>query len=104
MVQKNINQEFRLKVIDEIRNYFLKEKDKNELMSNMHKNLSMTPNSIEHFLILASAFTQSISIFAFGPLLGILTVITSCVIGLKICAIAVGTKRYKQIINKNREP
>ena len=33
MVEENINQEFRLKNIDETRNYFLKEIEQNELMS-----------------------------------------------------------------------
>ena len=37
MVEENIRQEFRLKNIDETRNYFLKEIEKNELMSRKHK-------------------------------------------------------------------
>ena len=37
MVEENIRQEFRLKNIDGTRNYFLKEIEKNELMSRKHK-------------------------------------------------------------------
>ena len=37
MVEENIREEFRLKNIDETRNYFLKEIEKNELMSRKHK-------------------------------------------------------------------
>ena len=37
MVEENISQEFRLKNIDETRNYFLKKIEKNELMSRKHK-------------------------------------------------------------------
>ena len=33
MVKENVRQEFRLKNIDETRNYFVKEIDKNKLMS-----------------------------------------------------------------------
>ena len=37
MVEENINQEFRLKNIDETRNYSLEEVKQNELMSRKHK-------------------------------------------------------------------
>ena len=37
VVEENISQEFRLKNIDETRNYFLKETDQDELMSKKHK-------------------------------------------------------------------
>ena len=37
MAEENINQEIRLKNIDEIRNYFLKEIQQNELISKKHK-------------------------------------------------------------------
>ena len=50
MVEENISREFRLKKIDETRNYFLEEKDKNELMNRKHKKVCTTLNYIEHFL------------------------------------------------------
>ena len=37
MVEENISQEFRLKHIDEGRNYFLEEIEENELISKKHK-------------------------------------------------------------------
>ena len=37
MSEGNINQEFRLKNIDETRNYFIKEINQNELMGKNHK-------------------------------------------------------------------
>ena len=82
MVEKKISQEFRLKNINEIRNYFL-EIEQNELMSRKHKKVYTTLNYIKHFLILASAITGCISISAFASLLGISKGITSSVIALK---------------------
>ena len=57
MDEENRIQEFRLKKIHETRNYFTKEIDQNELMSKKHRQVYMTLNCIEHFLILASAVT-----------------------------------------------
>ena len=37
MTEENMNQEFRLKKIDEIRNYLTEEINRNELMSKKHK-------------------------------------------------------------------
>ena len=39
MADKNISQEFRLKNIDETRNYLIEETNRNELMSKNHKGL-----------------------------------------------------------------
>ena len=57
MVKENIIQEFRLKKIDETRNYLIEEIKQNELMSKKHKKVWTTLNYIEHFLILASTIT-----------------------------------------------
>ena len=94
MLEENIGQGFRLKNIEELKNYFIKEIDQNGLMSKKHKKVCTTLNYIEHFLILASAVTGSISIFDFASLLGIPIGITSSAIGLNICAITVGIKNY----------
>ena len=48
-MHKNIDQEFRLKNIDETRNYFVEEIEQKELMSNKHKKVCTTLNHIEHF-------------------------------------------------------
>ena len=39
MVKENISQKFRLKIIDETRNYFLEEIEQKEPMSQQHKNV-----------------------------------------------------------------
>ena len=98
-----MNQEFRFWKIDEIRNYILEEIKQNELMSRKHEKVCVTLNYIEKFLILASAVTGCISLSAFSSLLGILIGITSSAIGLKMCAIAAGIKKYKSIIKKKRK-
>ena len=103
MAEENINQQFTLKTIDETRNYFLKEIEQNELMSKKHKKVCTTLNYIEHFLILASTITGCVSISAFASLIGIPIGITSSAIGLKICAITAGIKKYKSIIKKKKK-
>ena len=89
--------------MNETRNYFLKEIKQTELMSKKHKKVCTTLNYIEHFLILASTITWYISISVFASLLGIPIGITSSVIGLKICAIAAGIKKYKSVIKKKKK-
>ena len=87
MSKENISQEFRLKNIDETKNYLIEEIDQQGLMSNKRKEVCTMLNYIEHFLILASAVTGSISISAFPSLLGIPIGVMSSTIRLKICAI-----------------
>ena len=103
MTEENISQEFRLKNIDETKNYFLEEVKKNELMTKKHKKDWATLNYIEHFLILAPTITRFISISAFASLIGIPIGITSFSIGLKICAITAGIKKYKSIVKKKKK-
>ena len=50
MDKDNINHEFRLKNIDQARNYFIEEINRNILMSKKHKKVFNTSNYIEHFL------------------------------------------------------
>ena len=87
MVEENISQEFRLKNIDETRNYLIEEINRNELMSKKHKKVCTTLNYIEDFLILASTITGRISIAAFASLLGIPIAIASSAIRLNIWVI-----------------
>ena len=61
-----MSQEFRLKNIDETRNYFLEEIKQNELMSRKHKGLCIILNYIKHFFILALTITGCISISDFA--------------------------------------
>ena len=77
-----------MKNIEEIKNYFIKEIDQNELMSKKQEKVCTILNYIEHFLILVSAVTGCISISAFASSLGIpIGKIASSVIGLKTCEI-----------------
>ena len=87
MAEENISQEFRLKNIDETRNYLIEEINRNELMSKKHKKVCTTLNYIEDFLILASTITGRISIAAFASLLGIPIAIASSAIRLNIWVI-----------------
>ena len=103
MAEENISQEFRLKNIDETRNYLIEEINRNELMSKKHKKVCTTLNYIEHFLILASAIAGCISISAFVSLLGIPIGITSTVVGLKICAVTAGIQMYTSIVKKKKK-
>ena len=97
IAEGNISQEFRLKNIDETRNYFLKETEQNKLMRKKQKKVYTTLNYIEQFLILASTVTWFISFSASASFLGIHIGIRSFAIGLNICAITAGIKKYKPI-------
>ena len=85
------------------KNYFLEEIERNELMRKKNKKVCTTLNYIEHILILASAITGCISTSTLAYLLGIAIGITSSAIGLKICAITAGIKKYKSIIKKKKK-
>ena len=81
MAEENTSQEFRMKIIDKTRNYFIEEINRNELISKNHKKICTTLNNIEYFLILASTITGCVSISAFASLIGIPIGIMSSVIG-----------------------
>ena len=103
MTEENVSQEFKLKNIDGPRNDFLEEIEQNELMSKKHKKACTTLNYIKHFLILASIYIGCISLSVFASLLGIPIGIKSSAIGLKICTITTGIKKYKLIIKKKKK-
>ena len=66
MAEENISQEFRLKNIDETRNYLIEEINRNELMSKKHKEVCTTLNYIKRFLILSSVITRCVSMSVFA--------------------------------------
>ena len=101
--QENIIQEFRLKNIDETRNYFIKEINQNELMSKTHKKVCRVLNYVELLLILVCTVTGCISIFAFASLLGICIGIRCSAMGIKICVITAGIKKYKSVLIKRKK-
>ena len=102
MVEENISQEFKLKSVAETKNYFVDEIEPNEFMSKKHKKVCTTLNYIEHFLNIASLVIGCISVFAFASLVGIPIGIISSALGLKICAITAGIKKYKYMFKKRR--
>ena len=103
MAKENINQEFLLKNTNETRNYLIEKINLNGLVSKKDEKVCTTLNYIEKFLILASTITACGSISAFASLIGLLIGITSSAIGLKICAITAGIKKFKSIIKKKKK-
>ena len=57
-------------------------------------------NYIEHLLILVSTVSGCVFISALASFVGIPIRITSSAIGLKVCVITTGIKKYKSIIKK----
>ena len=98
MLEENINHEFRWNKINEIRNYLIKEINQNELMSKNHQKVCTDLNYINHSLVSNSTITGCVSITLVGISIGI----ASSTIGLKICVITAGIKKYKSIIKKKR--
>ena len=103
MSEENISQEFRLKNKDETRNCLIEETNRNDLMSKKYKMFCKTLNCTKHFLILGSILAGCVSISDFVSLVGIPIVITSSVIGLKICAIAAAIKQYESVVKKKKK-
>ena len=60
-------------------------------------------NYIEQLLILISMIIGCISVSGFASLVGILIGIKISAIGLKICVITAGIKKYKSIIQKKKK-
>ena len=106
MVEENVSQEFKIKYIDETKNYFTEEINQNKLMRKKRKKVCMTLNYNEHFLILVPAITGYILISAFVSIVGISMGITSSAVELKSYEITGGIKKsiiqYKSIIKKKR--
>ena len=71
-------------------------------MCKKHKKVCGVLNYIEHLLILVSTVTGCVSISDFSSLVGIPVGITSSAIGLEICVVTAGMKKYKSIIKKKK--
>ena len=102
MIEEDISQEFRLQKIKEISNYFIKEIDQNELLSNKNKKICATLNYIEHFLTLVFEVTICISISSFASLIDVSKGIMNSAIGLNFWTIIARIKKYKSIIKKRK--
>ena len=72
-------------------------------MSKKRKKIRITLNYIEHFITLPSTITGCISLSAFASMIGIPIRTTRSAIGLKVCAITAGVKKYKSIIKKKKK-
>ena len=68
-----------------------------------HKKIYRVLDYIEHLLILISTVSGYVSIFAFASLIGIPIGIMSSAVGLKVCVIMAGVKKYKLIIKKKKK-
>ena len=60
-------------------------------------------NYAEHLLNLASAVTRRVQISALGSLVGIPVDIASSAVGIKICSLTAGVKKYKSMIKKKKK-
>ena len=72
-------------------------------MSKNYKNFYRFLNYTEYLFLLISTVTGCVSISAFSTFVGIPIGITSSAIGLKICLITAGIKKYKSVIKKNKK-
>ena len=99
---KQSSLKFRLRKIDETRNYFLKYIKHNNLMSEIlkrHKYL----NFVKNLLILSSTVTGCVPISTFFSLVCIPVGIMSSVVGIKDCAITAVIKKYNSIIETKKK-
>ena len=95
MPEENINQEFRLKKIDEIRNYLAEKINQKTLMSKKQKKSCKALNYIDHLLIVTFTITWYVSISAVASLVYI------SIVWITIFVKTPGIKKYKSIIKKN---
>ena len=72
-------------------------------MSEKYKKTCKYLSYVEDLLILASIITGYVSISAFASLFTVLVGIAGSAVGIKICAITEGTKKYKSIIKKKKK-
>ena len=60
-------------------------------------------NYVEHLRVFASTFTGCVSISVFASLDSVPVSITSFAVGIKICVITAGIKKYKSIIKEKKK-
>ena len=97
------NLEFRLRKIDEKRNYLLVKIKHNDLLSEKYKKTCKYLNCSEHLLILASPIAGCVSISVFASLVRVPIGITSSAVEINICAITTSIKKYKSIIKEKKK-
>ena len=72
-------------------------------MSEKYKKTCKYLNYVENLLILAATATGCVSVSAFASLICVPVGITSSAVGINICAIIAGIKKYKSIIKKSKK-
>ena len=92
MTNENVSLEFRLKKIDETKNYLLGEMKHNDLMREKHKKTYSYFNYLEHSLLFISTVTGLVSVTTFASLVNIPIGNASSPVGIKICAITARIK------------
>ena len=95
MIEENINQEFRLRKVDETRNYFSEEIKNKYFVSKKYQKVCKVLNQIKQLPILGFAITECVSIFVFASL-----VVSSSAVGVEIHVRIVGIKKNKSMIEK----
>ena len=101
MTGGNISQEFRLKEVDEKRNYFIEEVKQNKLISKKHKKIFRTLNQTDHLFILVSTVTGCVSVSPCTSLVSIPVGTANSATTMRVCTITAGIK--KTIINKEKK-
>ena len=101
--EEEASTEFRLRKIDKTRDYVLDEIKHNDLMSEKYKKTCKYLNYVENLLIISSTITGCVTISAFASLFCAPVGIASSAIGIKICGISAGIKKYKLIIKKKKK-
>ena len=74
-----------------------------DLMSEKYNKTNKYLNYAENLLILSSIITGCVSISAYVSLVDINLSITSFLVGINICAIIAGIRKYKSIIKKKKK-
>ena len=72
-------------------------------MSEKHKEVCRPLNYFQHFLIFVFAVSNCVSILAFASLVRVSVGILSSRVGIKICAVTAGVKKYKSIPKKKKK-
>ena len=102
MTDESISREFRLKNINETRNYYIEEISLNEMMSKKHEIVCRVLNCVKNLLISVSTETGYVSISDFASLIGVPVGIVGSTIGLQIFVLTAAIKKYKTIIKKRK--
>ena len=103
MTLENLSLDFRLKNIDEARDYLLDKVKHNGLMNEGHKNVCRALNYLEHFLDFVYAARRCVLVSSFTSLVGFPIGIASSAVGIKYCATTAGIKKYILIIKKKKK-